>query len=119
MNNTNLIILAIFNLYFILAFLAIFNLYYIININQDINQVKIIHIKLDTSLYNVSDCYDMCYYNKSYCMEFYDKHNGMEYSCGRGENIHFNDTLNEGQYATDGDTCICLYDKQIINTDPF
>ena len=117
MNYTYLIIFAILNLYLMLI-LAIYNLYLILIINQ-VNQVKIIHIKLDTSIINVSDCYDMCYYNKSYCIEFYDKDNGMEYSCGRGENILFNDTLNEGQYATDGDMCICLYDIKLINTNPF
>ena len=78
-------IFAIFNL--ILAILAIFNLYFILNLilNLNLNQVKIIHITLDTAIINVSDCYDMCYYNKSYCIEFYDKDNGMEYSCGRGK----------------------------------
>ena len=113
MSNTYIIIFAIF----IYLILAIFNLYFIQNLN--LNQVKMIHITLDTSIINISDCYDMCYYNKSYCIEFYDKDNGMEYSCGRGENILFNDSLNEGQYATDGDICICLYDRKLINTNPF
>ena len=81
-------------------------------------KMRIMYIPF-TNLNNEADCYDVCYFNKAYCLEFYDLTNGLEYSCGKGEDKYFNDTIGGSQYAIPGDKCVCLYDPNIPNIDPF
>ena len=61
----------------------------------------------------------MCYIINSYCIEFYDKISSLEFSCGRGEGLNFNDKVGGPQFASKNDMCICLYDPRIPNIDPF
>ena len=85
---------------------------------QSFYRIRIILIPFKKSKYIV-DCYDVCYSNKAYCIEFYDRVNGLEYSCGKGEGKYFEDRMGGSQYAVPGDMCLCLYDPGSPNMDPF
>ena len=89
-----------------------------INIYLWLNRIRIIKIPF-RNMNGIADCFDMCYYIKSYCIEFYDKKNGLEFSCGKGEDHNFTDEIGESQYALPNDMCICLYDPNNINIEQF
>jgi hypothetical protein len=102
MNNTNLLLLVV------------------IGINMYLWSTRIRIIKIPfKNVGEIADCYDMCYYIKSFCIEFYDKNSGLEFSCGKGEVHNFTDKIGDTQYALPGDMCVCLYDPFSINREPF
>ena len=82
------------------------------------NPTRILFVPFQ-NINGIADCYDMCYYKHSFCIEFYSKSNGLEYSCGKGEKLNFTDKLNQSQFARPGDICICLQDPTLKNIDPF
>jgi len=55
-------------------------------------------------------------------MEFYDKTNGLEVSCGKGESRRYDDAhISSKQYSKLGDQCVCLVsnNKNKYNYDIF
>tara|TARA_B110000208_G_scaffold173183_1_gene216788 strand:- start:1842 stop:2270 length:429 start_codon:yes stop_codon:yes gene_type:complete len=82
--------------------------YYITKYNSiDIKKIVFTRNNVDKSIN--SDCFDVCFYNKGYCLEFYDKESGLEIPCGKGENKNFQDKyIDSSQFSNLGDLCICL-----------
>ena len=103
----------------------LFNLILLIFILTNQNKLDIVRIpftrrNIDSTIN--SDCYDVCYSNNGYCLEFYNKVNGLEVNCGHGESKKYTDKIiTNKQYSKLGDLCICIISNNIkkYNNDIF